>query len=405
MIEMLLNFTGSDPIMNVLWFVFFILMMVFYPRIIITQMIWKLDQTATDLERMTSRGKSIVIGEISKRPSRKLKEDVKNFIEFFFIQPVSLDPYGIVAKFEHMMDGMDERYEYFVKQVAPNLGVEERQNIKMGLSGANSLNMLAKIVRHYVETIRKTKNLQLAMVLQMQLPEIERIAKALMWGTEALAKGWPVGDSIGPLMAAKMIGDSKVKEVEHDTMLAVKTIAKRKVFIMKAKGPGGRLGKLGKATEKIAKRNKLAKIITIDAAAKLEGEKTGSVAEGVGVAMGGIGVDRSKIEEVAVKTRVPLDSVVVKMSQEEAIQPITNDILWASPKVMKVIEERVKATERKGPILIIGVGNTGGVGNDRKAAQSAEKTAKEVMKVVSKRKKKEKELLDKNKWKNIFWSG
>ena len=40
----------------------------------------------------------------------------------------------------------------------------------MGLSGAVSLHSIAKIVRHYVETVRKTKNLQLALMLQMQLP-------------------------------------------------------------------------------------------------------------------------------------------------------------------------------------------------------------------------------------------
>ena len=54
---------------------------------------------------------------------------------------------------------------------------------------------------------------------------------------------------------------------------------------------------------------KIAKIITIDAAAKLEGERTGTIAEGVGVALGGIGVDRTYIENVAVKRKIPLDSI------------------------------------------------------------------------------------------------
>jgi len=405
MMEMFLNFAGNDPLMQVVWFLFFILMMVFYPRIIITQMIWRLDQSATELENLTKKGRSVVIGQITKKPSKKLVNEVKHFMEFFTIQPVNLDPYGIVNKIEHMQNATEDRYDYFVEQIAPNLDSEEKANIRMGLSGAGSLNQMAKLVRHFVELIRKTKNLQLAMVLQMQLPMVERMAKALMGGTEALSKGWLIGDSIGPYITAKMIGSNKVKEIEDDTMLARKKIAKRDVLIMKAKGPGGRLGKLGKATEKIVKKNKIAKIITIDAAAKLEGEKTGTVAEGVGVAMGGIGVDRSQIENVAVKKRIPLDSIVVKMSQEEAIQPITKEVMGATPRVMNIVKERIEATKGKGKILLIGVGNTSGVGNSEKETKEAEKKAKEVMKIMNRRKKREEEMKKKNRWKNLFWSG
>ena len=38
------------------------------------------------------------------------------------------------------------------------------------------LRQISKIVRHYVETAKKFKNLQIAMVLQMQLPIIEKSA-------------------------------------------------------------------------------------------------------------------------------------------------------------------------------------------------------------------------------------
>jgi len=262
-------------------------------------------------------------------------------------------------------------------------------------------------VRHFVEMIKRTKNLQLAMLLQMQLPEIERISKAYLGATEAFVNGWAIGDSIGPYVAAMLIGDTKTREVEKETLVATKRMAGRKVFIMKAKGPGGSLGKLGRATERIMRRNKVAKIITIDASAKLEGEKTGKVAEGVGVAMGGIGVDRSHIENIAVKKKIPIDSVVVKMAIEEAITPIKKEVLWATPKVMKIVQQRIKATSKKnkGAILIVGVGNTGGIGNSKKEAQKSARKSQEVMKIMKRRAKKQKELEKKKKWKNLFWAG
>lgn len=400
------GFLGTGDIWStIIWLVFFVIIMLFYPRLIIAQMLWKLEQSAVSIERMTKKGKNIVIRRISKKPSKKLKESVDNFLEFFMIQPINLDPYGIIKKLEHMVNMSEARFKYFVDQIAPQIDEESKQNIRMGLSGAVSLNEVAKLVRHFVELVRKFKNLQLALILQMQLPMIEQLSKALLDGTEALTNGWPIGDSIGGVVAAHMVGKKRVKEVEEGTMLATKRIHRRKVFIMKAKGPGGRLGKIGKAAENIIKRNKISKIITIDAAAKLEGEKTGKVAEGVGVAIGGIGVDRAYIENITVKKNIPLDSIVVKMSQEEAIQPIKAEVLASIPHVLKVVDERIGATKGKGAVLVVGVGNSCGVGNNKREAEKAEQLARKILKIVKKREKKLKELEKKKRWKNLFWSG
>jgi len=369
----------GDSFTNMIWFLLFILLAFLYPRIMIAQMLFKLEQTAQMLESFTLKAKNIVVKKITKRPKKDLMSAINNFLEFFMIEPVSLDPFGIIKKIEHIFNLYEKRFKYFVSRIAPRLNSEERANLAMGLSGAISLNQIAKIVRHYVELIRKTKNLQLALLLQMQLPMVERISKALLKGTEALTNGWPIGDSVGAFVSAHLIGNRKVKEIETDTIVAKRKIEGRDVYIIKAKGPGGRLGKLGKAVEKIVKREKIAKIITIDAALKLEGEKSGSIAEGVGVAIGGIGVDRAYIEELAVRKNIPLDSVIIKMSQEEAIQPITKEILLSIPRVIELVEKNIMETREKGKIIVVGVGNTVGVGNGKKEAEEAEKLARKII--------------------------
>jgi hypothetical protein len=358
----------------------------------IYQMLWRLEQSAIMIENLTNKAKKIIIRKITKKPSKELKETINNFLDFFVIEPVSLDPFGIIKKIEHVVNLQEKRFKDFAKSVGPHLNTEEQANFIMGLSGAISLNQVAKLIRHFVELIRKTKNLQLGLVLQMQLPLIERISKALLKGTEALVNGWPIGDAAGCLVGANLIGDTKAKEVEEDTIVAKKKIKGKTVFIVKAKGPGGRLGKLGKVVEDLVKKEKISKIITVDAAAKLEGEKTGSIAEGIGVAIGGIGVDRAYIENIATKRNIPLDSYVIKMSQEEAIQPMKKEILLAVPKVVKMIEENIKNS--KGKIIVVGVGNTAGVGNNAKDAQKAEKLILHVLKIMEKRKEEEKE----SKW-------
>lgn len=390
--------TDGGLIGNVIWFLLFFVMMFVYPRLMITQMIWKLEQTAQMLEEFTNTGRRIVIRKISKTPSKELREAVTNFLDFFVIEPVSLDPYGIMKKIEHLVDLSERRFKYFAEQVAPRADKETQANLMMGLSGAISLHQITKIIKHYIGLIKKTKNLQLAMILQMQMPFIEKISKALLKGTEALTNGWPIGDAAGPVAAAHLIGDSRVRDFDEDTSVATKRIKGKTVYIVKAKGPGGRLGKIGKVVDEFAKRQKIAKIITIDAMAKLEGEKTGSVAEGIGVAIGGVGVERSYIENVSAQKDIPLDTYVIKMSNEEAIMPMKMEVLNAVPKVVKMVEQNIANTREKGTIVVIGVGNTGGVGNSKKDADKVvdliKRNAKSLKDWEEMEQKKEKKWLD-----------
>ncbi len=385
MIDVMQNIPGQ-----ILSLIVFMLFMMFYSRLMVTQMLFKLEKSAEMLEIMSSKAEKHVVKTIQKRPTRKMRKKVKGFLEFFAIGPINLDPYGIMKKLEHLVDLEKDRFKYFVNQIAPGLSEVKKSNIMMGLSGAMSLHQLTKVVRHFVELIKKTKSYNLALILQMQLPLIERMAKALASGTEALSNGWVIGDGVGPYIVTDLIGDSKVKEIDDETVAVRKKYKNKNLIIIKAKGPHGSTGNPGRVLEKISQREKISKIITIDAAAKLEGEKTGSVAEGVGVAMGGIGVERSHIEDFAVKRKIPLDSIIVKMSQEEAIMPMTLAILNSKPKVLRAFDEALKRTKKGGKIVVVGVGNTSGMGNTRKEAKKAEENVKKIAKKIKARKKKTK---------------
>lgn len=379
-------FGDTSFIGTVIWIGFFVLMMFFYPRIMLMQMLGKLESTALMLEDYTRKTKQIVLKRISKKTAHDVHEKVGNFMEFFAIEPVNLDPYGILNKLNHLVELVEDKFKDFSKEIAPKMNPEDQASLVGGLSGAITMNQIAKIVRHFVETIKKTKNLQLALVLQMQMPFIEKIAKAMLNGTETMANGWPMGDSAGPMVASHLIGTSRGKEI-RDTLIARKKIRGRNVVIVKAKGPGGRLGKPWELVEKEVKRGKVAKIISVDAAGKLEGEKTGSIAEGIGVAMGSF--YRAFIENIATQKRVPVESVAIKMAPEEAIMNMPLDVLKAVPKAMHLVEQNVKNTKKKGTIIILGVGNTSGVGNDKKSTEAAGKKAKEIAQMMKRREEQE----------------
>jgi hypothetical protein len=358
------------------------MVMVFFGQtIMLMQIVWRSERTVEMLEDLAVKGKKKILRKISKAQNKEITDKVSKFMDFFVIEPVGMDPYGIVQKIEHLLNLSENRFRQFVEEVAPDLSVEEKANLVMGVSGAISLNQIAKILRHYLEMTKKTKNLQFALLLQMNLPLAEKLSKALLNGTDAFINGWAVGDAIGCLVAAKLIGDAKAKDADDETIVARRTIKGKSVVIVKAKGPGGRLGKLGRVVEGIVRRENIAKIITVDAALKLEGEKLGATAEGTGVAIGGAGVDRAYIEAIATKKSIPLDTFVVKMGQEEAIQPMKKEIIDAADDVTKAVEENISNT--KGKVIVIGVGNTTGVGNSRKEADHAEKEIRKIAKAIA----------------------
>jgi len=384
------QFSDGGILNQIIGFIIFLVFISLYTKIMLQQTMLKLEQSAIELERMSIKAENEVIRKINKKGDKKVRNSVRKFLEFFAIPPVNLDPFGIIKKYDHIQTLEKERFNHFVSQIAPEATSEERANIVMGLSGAIQLHEISKVVRHFVELIKKSKSINLAFIIQMQLPFIERMAKALVKGTEALSNGWPIGDSAGPYVAATLIGNAKAIEADDETVVARKNYKNRELIIIKAKGPGGRTGNPGKVLEKIAKKEKIAKIITIDAAAKLEGEKTGSVAEGVGVAMGGIGVERYEIEEIAVRNKLPLDSIVIKMSPEEAIMPTHKAILDAVPEAINLVYESIERTKGKGKIVVIGVGNTSGVGNDGKSAEAAAEIIKLNAKKAEEEEKKSK---------------
>ena len=153
-------------------------------------------------------------------------------------------------------------------------------------------------------------------------------------------------------------------DLAQDTVGAETSIDGRRVIALKAKGPGGTVGKTGDAIAKLMEthQGKVALVIMVDAALKLEGEESGTVAEGVGPAIGGPGLEQFKIEEAAAKYKVPVYAVVVKQSIKEALAPMTPAIEKAaddvSVTIKRVIGERTKENDT---VVIVGVGNTMGV--------------------------------------------
>ncbi|MEM5828493.1 MAG: DUF1512 family protein [Candidatus Aenigmatarchaeota archaeon] len=342
----------------ILFIIFFLLFPIIYPRMVLAQSLYFLNVMIERFNNSLENSKRKFLKLInSKVPSNEVFE----MLDFFSIEPTSLDPFGIVKKFELIVDQTDEKLENFIRKISNEKDEEKIKNFKTLYQILIVKNLLKKILEHYKEIIRKYKNIQIAFLVNFQLPIIERIFNSYQKGFETISNNLPIGDGIGPLIIANLISEKdKIKEM-HECIIVRKKLYGKNVVLVRAKGPGSRLGKLHKVVEEIVKKEKIEKIITIDAALKLEGEKSGSIAEGVGVAIGGIGIEKFNIEEIALKYGIKLEAIAVKMSQEEAIKIMNPEIYAAKDRAIKKLKELIE--ESKGKVLIIGVGNSVGIPN------------------------------------------
>ena len=297
--------------------------------------------------------------------SQEVSARLTQFLEYVTIPPVSMDPAGLVNKLEHVTKTGDERVRSEV-QVPPWDGRSGQ-----GLGGANlveissTLNIIHKVVRHYYLSSKKTNSFIAIFQLQMVLPQIMEMAGALSKATETFKMAQPIGDGVGPLLASRMINGAPTQRIAKDTIMAKTEYNGRTVYVMKAEGPMGYVGEPHVGLKRLVEEMSvpLDLIVMVDAAQKFEGEQSGEIAQGVGAAIGGLGVEKFDIEEISARHHIPVYAVLIKQGDVETLTAMRKELADAVDKsvvmVRHIIDDRTKEGDK---ILVAGIGNTLGIG-------------------------------------------
>ncbi len=328
--------------------------------------ILQLDGAVRKLEFIRNDAKALALRTIKEigKPKDDPSPALSGLLEQFFIDPVALDPAGVIGKLDHLLDVRDLKFKSDVKKIAPEATDAQANNLENLVEASWALNLLYKIVRHFYLLGKKTSSFYVILQLQMLLPLIMQEAEAYSGAAKAFAQGQPVGDGAGALVAARLMRDHEKREVDKDVMVAEIAIEGRRVIALKAKGPGGNVGKPGDAIRTVIEENngKVAMVIMVDAALKFEGEKTGEITEGIGAAIGGVGTERFKIEEEATKYKIPVYAIIVKQSIQEAITPMKKEIAEAAEAVIQRIKALINERTKESDLIIVaGIGNTVGI--------------------------------------------
>jgi len=358
--------TGGDsnPFMMLIWFLPIILFVFYGQRIQLIITSREIKKKMSELEQFRNDSRNELINYVKQKlttngdPTQKLDR----FFDYFTIMPVDIDPNGIIPKIHHLVRSREDTTRKQVKSMFSEISTLEITKVQNLLEIVTTLQLLHKIVRHLFLTAKKQNNYPLILPLQMMLPFIMEQAEALKDAIPAFKQAQPIGDGIGPLVVGGMMLNTKKQKAEFETVYSESEFNGRKLILLKAEGPYATVGRPGEATESLIEKLKPNIIIMVDAALKLEGEDTGSIAQGFGAAIGGIGTDRFKIEAVAAKYNIPILALVVRQSVKDAITLMNKEISDQTENVRKQVYEMI--TDNSNPnqtVLVIGVGNTMGV--------------------------------------------
>src|SRR3972149_7771778 len=240
---------GINNLVNILFAVSFLAFMVFGQQIQSRIALMQIDGAVRKLETMRNDAKSLTVKTL--REIGKPKDDptprLNTLLEQFLIEPVNMDPAGIVGKFDHLLDVRENKFKSDVARIAPEATPAQVNNLENLVEASWALNYMFKVVRHLYLLGKKTFSLFVIFQLQAFLPLIMMEAEAYLGATKAFAEGHPIGDGAGARVASKLMKDRETRKVPKDMVAAETTLEGSRVIALKAGGPGGNVGKPGDA--------------------------------------------------------------------------------------------------------------------------------------------------------------
>lgn len=317
-------------------------------------------------------------------PATITRQDVDSFIDqmlnFFLIPPAVLDP-PYFNKLHDLIIRREKRYRELIRQFLPTIDDIRMARLTAVMQATTEIENSFKKVQHNYILGRKTKSTWFLLQSAAELTQTLLSAKAYYGALWSFIGDKPIGDSIGPLSVTSLIEETNRGSQKDDhsiiklteVMIGQKiSFEQRECICIRAKGPAPVVGNPGEALSQYLKnipeqKKTIKLIITIDAIMKLEGEDSGTVAQGLGVAIGGGStehIDQYRVESIAVSQTppIPTETIVCRESLEESILPMTDVVYTGIPKIIRIIKQIIRSqTQPNDLVLIMGIGNALGV--------------------------------------------
>jgi len=327
--------------------------------------------------------KSIAPFQSESQTAHDVEYFIKEMIEFFVLAPEKSE-HLTLSNLNELNVRREKRYLELIQKFLPRIEEQSLQQIVALLNTTTEINRLYKKVRHNLIVGEKTKSYWFLLQSASEISQTMLTAKAYRIALDSFMDNIPIGDSIGPLVVRKFARDNSLDpntsltsetktQIENDNYIKQSIHYRDRFCIcLRAKGPEPRVGNPGMIIESVINKissqdKKIAMLITIDAISRLEGEFPGTVAQGLGVAIGSMQkekTDKIQIEHIlnSQNPAIQMEAIVCRESLEEAFLPMIDPIKAAVPKILRILKQIIRSqTEPGDTVVIFGVGNALGI--------------------------------------------
>ena len=165
----------SNPLMMIVWILPIILFVFYGQQIQLFVTSREIKKGLKKLESFREESRTELIDYLKKNIKSEVDpvKKIDQFIDYFTIMPVDMDPNGIVDKVQHTVRAREDYTREHLKSLSPQISDLELSKVQTLLEIASSLQMIYKIVNHMFLTAKKQNNYPLILPLQMILPFLQ----------------------------------------------------------------------------------------------------------------------------------------------------------------------------------------------------------------------------------------
>jgi hypothetical protein len=312
--------------------------------------------------------------------SQEINEIIMDMLEFFVISP-SEGKSTVFSKLRIIVHERERHLKLLLSQFIKDIPAKTLSSVLSLMMLTGELHTIFKKIQHNLILSKKIHSHLFYLQTSADLAQLMSNAKAYAVGLDSFLEIQLIGDSISPLALEAFIEEEAKEnkdsvtswsEIYHGMIVKEIRFEKRRCICIHARGPYSNVGQPGEAFVEIIDKLKRENchpvaLITVDAYQRLEGEPSGNVAQGIGVAVGdslNFELNKHQIEDICLNAEPPIlvESIICRESLEEAITPMTEEIKGSIPKIIRLIKKIIRTqVPQNETVIIFGIGNGIGV--------------------------------------------
>ena len=150
----------SNPIMMLIWILPIIIFIFYGQRIQLWVTSGEIKKAIKKLDSYSVYSKDELLKFVKNNHNSKnnFSEKIDQFLDYFTIMPVEMDPNGIVDKVHHIVRSRDDYTRLHLQSIFPDVDSQTMSKIQTLLEISTSLRLIHKIINHMFLTAKKQNN-------------------------------------------------------------------------------------------------------------------------------------------------------------------------------------------------------------------------------------------------------